>query len=234
MKLSSGSVIGLLVLEGQANPLSNGTLAGDDGGSLFGNGRDGPRLERALIHQVKMFEFFNPNFEFQKYWLYGCSCYVKGKNTFNAPSLGSPVDDLDSICQNYRNCLKCARDTIGSWCESDSIGYGYTFNEESKGKDVQCTDAPSTCNRAICECDRTFTSEHARLSPTWNPDFHETATTTGWSIDQCHRGGGGGGGGERNMNKQCCGGHTSPFHIYNPRYHQCCENGSLKGIEESC
>jgi hypothetical protein len=191
---------------------------------------DAVRSRRSLITQVRMFEFFNPNFDFDKYWLYGCSCYSKGKKGFNGGSLGAPVDQLDNVCQSYRNCLKCAVQEHGSWCRSDSMGYGYKLNQFDRT--VTCTDSPGTCHRAICECDKHFTKDHADNVKNFNADYHEELSSTGWTTDQCEHSGGGGGGSVRGGGPACCGGKTSPFHIYNPRFNECCEDGSVVMIGE--
>ena len=49
---------------------------------------------------------------------------------------GKPVDALDTVCQAYKQCLKCARMKHGDTCIGEFYKYRYGFNNN----DVQCND----------------------------------------------------------------------------------------------
>ena len=70
---------------------------------------------RKYSQLMAMMTHYNPDFDFRKYFAYGCHCMI-GKAPLANPGHGSPVDGLDSICRNYKKCLKCAKSVFGDTC----------------------------------------------------------------------------------------------------------------------
>merc|ERR1719454_1426071 len=108
---------------------------------------------------VDMMAHFNSDFDERRYWAYGCNCLILGDRPMSRPGHGPPVDDLDSSCKRYKDCVKCAKEKFGDNCISEFRRYRYT-----KPEGVQCTDNAGTCLRALCECDATFAEDHAKYT----------------------------------------------------------------------
>ena len=72
------------------------------------------------------------------------------------PGLGRPVDALDAVCKQYKDCQKCARDEFGELCIGEFVQYKYG---QSGGQKI-CKDTPGTCDRKLCECDLQFAKAH--------------------------------------------------------------------------
>ena len=53
-------------------------------------------------------EHYNPGFDPRKIWYYGCHCIMVDEtgNPLVTRGVGKPVDELDSICKLYKECIK--------------------------------------------------------------------------------------------------------------------------------
>ena len=67
--------------------------------------------ERRYSQLLDMMGHYNADFDDEKYLVYGCNCVYAG-----GPSLGPPVDALDTVCKKYKDCLKCTEKEHGSTC----------------------------------------------------------------------------------------------------------------------
>merc|ERR1712003_467908 len=110
---------------------------------------DDPRKLKQLLAQLKHYN--GGDFDESRIRGYGCNCFMNDFGMENV-SYGKPVNQLDSSCRAYQECLKCAREEHGSHCFPDHTGYKMFF----EGKDVTCGNANSTCRRSLCECDKMF------------------------------------------------------------------------------
>ena len=76
------------------------------------------------------------------------------------PGLGHPVDALDKLCQEWKQCQKCAIREHGSWCTNENNIYGIAglggASHADGGPDAYCTDYTWSCTRSLCECDLQF------------------------------------------------------------------------------
>ena len=101
------------------------------------------------------------------------------------PGHGTPVDGLDSVCRDYKNCLKCARMTYGETCLAEFHKYRYDQTQD----EVTCQDDPNSCKRAICECDAMFAKQHDIHSGFFNDQYQmQFSGTGGWDPEsQCVR-----------------------------------------------
>merc|ERR1711868_297757 len=134
--------------------------------------------------------FYNPDFDERKYWTYGCNCLILGDRPMSDPGHGPPVDALDTVCKQYKDCQKCARATHGDSCIGEFVRYKYG----EKNGDKFCKDTAGSCDRALCECDLQFAKKDV-----FNKDYH-LFWGQGWEPkDNCPRGGSG------PYDPQCCG-----------------------------
>ena len=140
-----------------------------------------PELKR-FGQLVDMMTHINPDFDSQKYWMYGCNCQLTGDKPMSQPGLGKPVDELDSVCKTYKDCLKCARRQFGDGCLAEFVRYDFSTG---RGQ-LQCEDRLGTCHRAICACDRQFAEAHEQTAQVFSLDFH--MLLGGWDPNsQCMR-----------------------------------------------
>ena len=147
------------------------------------------------------------------------------------PGHGKPVDPLDNVCKEYKDCLKCARMAHGETCIGEFVKYRYINNGPDN---VKCRDNPNRggdypCKRALCECDLAFARAHPNVNHHFNTDYHLFWSTTGWDEKDegnCVRNPGG-----PHLPK-CCGTPKTAYRLYNAHPNaknakKCC-NGEVK------
>ncbi|CAG5102009.1 Oidioi.mRNA.OKI2018_I69.chr1.g100.t1.cds [Oikopleura dioica] len=174
------------------------------------------------IGLVGWMQFYNPSFTPEKYWNYGCNCFIQGSDdgVIVKRGKGTPVDDLDNACKLYRDCLKCAREIHGESCIDDIKNYNVNIDRK------KCRDRPGTCVRAVCECDAMFAAKHADSLHQFNDFFNISSSTSGWDPKtDCAFGKKRG-----QMIPKCCNSRAGPASIYNERTKECCSNGLVKPI----
>ena len=177
---------------------------------------------------VEMMGNYNAAFDERKYWTYGCNCLILGDRPMSDPGHGKPVDELDTVCKAYKDCLKCARliyffkifmpnywqtgDKIrlrwqfGDMCIGEFVKYKFSIN---KSGNARCKSDAGSCERALCECDRQFAIDHAAATGVYTDDFHAFWAPNGWDPEgQCMKGGNG------QNDPQCCGGNNAPYVSY--------------------
>ena len=84
--------------------------------------------DRRYFQLKKIMEYYNEDFDERKYWAYGCNCHVLGDRPMSDPGFGPPVDRLDSVCKQYKDCNKCAREKFGESCIGEIVQYRYGAN----------------------------------------------------------------------------------------------------------
>ena len=84
--------------------------------------------DRRYFQLKKFMEYYNINFDERKYWTYGCNCHILGDRPMSDPGYGPPVDRLDSVCKQYKDCNKCARERFGESCIGELVQYRYGQN----------------------------------------------------------------------------------------------------------
>ena len=82
---------------------------------------------------TEMFTAYNPMFNDRQYFAYGCNCLLLGDRPITDPSLGPPVDELDSTCKQYKDCNKCVREQFGEQCVSEFRSYNFISGVSKKG-----------------------------------------------------------------------------------------------------
>ena len=123
--------------------------------------KEGGLTARRYDDLHKIAKFYMPDFDERKYWAYGCNCLILGDRPMSDPGHGKPVDELDTVCKAYEDCVKCVQMEYGDQCIGEFKKYRYGLNA-NKGE-VQCRDRAGTCERALCECDAQFGRQVKRL-----------------------------------------------------------------------
>ncbi|CBY09052.1 unnamed protein product [Oikopleura dioica] len=180
----------------------------------------GPGLGGRRYDQFEsMAKLFDPDFDKKSITDYGCNCPELGDRPLSDPGKGQPVDELDTVCQKFKQCAKCAKEEFGESCISEMIRYGL------RGK--TCTDSAGTCARALCECDLSFAEALSFVDKESNQDQYGFVSDFN-SDEQCIRQASGGG------EKACCWNGESAFKLYNSDSKQCCPNGVPKPFGRPC
>ena len=81
--------------------------------------------DRRYFQLLEFMRHYNRLFDEHKYWTYGCNCHVMGDRPMSDPGFGPPVDKLDSVCKQYKDCNKCAREKYGETCIGELVQYRY-------------------------------------------------------------------------------------------------------------
>ena len=83
--------------------------------SLLGGTSDnsGTGMGRRYTDLLRIVQHFTPGFDERKYWAYGCNCLMLGDRPISEMGKGKPVDELDTVCRNYKQCQKCVREEYG-------------------------------------------------------------------------------------------------------------------------
>lgn len=197
---------------------------------LAGNGLAAPAdktldsQEKRYSQLIGLMEHYNSNFDERQYWTYGCNCLMLGDRPMSEPGKGKPVDALDNVCKEYKDCLKCASKQFGSTCLGEFVKYKINMNNGPT-----CKDPANSCARSLCECDKLFASKHVGQAQEYNEDFHRFYSTIGFDADSdCLSGSGGA------TDPQCCGPADGPKHIYNALTKVCCADGTTKTDQSQC
>jgi len=192
--------------------------------------------EKRYFQLTDMMEHYNPEFDERKYWNYGCNCLNTGDRPMSDPGFGPPVDELDRVCKEYKDCVKCAKIEFGDMCIGEFVKYKMKITNGG----VQCRDDANTCGRALCECDHLLARKHNAAKHVFDKEKHYFWATPkpngdyGWDPknkhdELCPRMGGSGA-------PQCCSNaeRTVPFFLFNGAANQCCADGSVKPFGEQC
>ena len=51
--------------------------------------------------------------------------YIQADRPISDPGFGEPLDELDSVCKKYRNCVQCAKQQYGDICIPEQVEYTY-------------------------------------------------------------------------------------------------------------
>lgn len=110
-----------------------------------------------------------------RYCFYGCWCLPNGAADLGLGT-GPPMDDIDRSCREFATCYNCLyNQEIGGACNEDNPGRyvirGRTDPVTDK-KTLYCMNAPGTCQRNRCECDRALAMKLGEFQDQWRPDYH--------------------------------------------------------------
>jgi len=191
--------------------------------------------DRRYSQLVDMMANYNSDFDERKYWAYGCNCLILGDRPMSDPGYGPPVDALDSVCKEYKDCLKCARMKHGDSCIGEFVKYRYGY----KNGDAVCKDGANTCKRDLCECDALFARKHNAQKDVFDSKYHMFwSTSDGYPMwdpktnpdEHCPRGGGG------VFEPECCqpADGEGPAVLYNSAVKACCSDGRVVADVSQC
>merc|ERR1712176_695636 len=196
---------------------------------MFGvNSQRFPYQVRRYSQLINMMRYYNSDFDDDKFFAYGCQCILLGDRPMSDPGEGAPIDELDTVCKKYKDCLKCARMNHDSACIGEFQKYNYgPENEHLICKDDPSENSDSACKRSLCECDLAFAQEHALSASTFNNYYHLFRSENGWDaqIECSHKEFGG------IWDPQCCGTSTTTNVLYNGAMKRCCPDGIVRKSE---
>lgn len=139
---------------------------------------------------------------------HGCHCVGLGASaTFKG---GQGVDEVDRLCNKWRNARQCLDLQLGA-CENDVSDYTLA--------DTQiCSDLTNTCQRKTCQVDEFFsTAINDILSPSYTFDTNPTCTSTNTAPDH----------------DACCGTSPSTYQRFLSS-EKTCSSGEVTEIVQTC
>jgi len=169
------------------------------------------QLKELMLH-------YNDKFDEKKMWNYGCHCLILGDRPMSDMGSGAPADDLDKVCQEYKNCQKCAREQHGETCIGEFIRYKMRIES---GVEPKCNSKADTCERHLCECDKAFAQAHANKRGFFNNAYNRFNK----NFDEDELGICQPGTSQGLNDPQCCNSLAGdkPFVMYNSNRQQCCD-----------
>jgi hypothetical protein len=213
MKLTNSLILASIVSAQQNQNSTDDSSIGRMGGGVTGG--MGIRRYSDLLKLVKV---FTPEFDERKYWAYGCNCLILGDRPMSDPGFGRPVDPLDQICKQYKDCQKCVKREYGDNCIGEFVKYDWRMRRGQP----QCINAPGTCERNLCECDLDFARKMPSQYDVFDNKYHLFWSEEGWEPkDNCEKG--------KGLNEpECCGPPEGPLVIFNSLQKQCCPDFSIR------
>lgn len=139
-----------------------------------------PNILRRYKHLEKLINFYDQSItNITKYWTYGCWCFQMGDYPLRIGN-GSPVDNVDKICKQQKECYQCAKKDMAELDQSclpeeTSYKFSATFDQVTGAPNVVCRNPAGTCKRNMCECDRAFAAKLPAASEGvdgWNGAHH--------------------------------------------------------------
>lgn len=231
-KLCTGLSVFLGGTAGAVSVSGEGVLSGEDRltaavmNSQPSGSENISRLTEKRYHQlITQMNFYNLDFDPRKFWGYGCNCFhLSDRPMTDGLGLGV-VDELDTACKKYKECLKCAAMEHGNACVGELVKYKF----EALGMQVQCKNKAGTCERSLCECDNLLARTHVLAADAWDSKYH--TFWGGWDFNsQCIHPKSTSG--RQIVDRQCCNNdkRTSHFSLYATDRQECCSNGEVRNI----
>ncbi|CBY24988.1 unnamed protein product [Oikopleura dioica] len=169
---------------------------------------EGMQQQRRYVDLLAITQHYNPGFDEREQWYYGCHCLMLGDRAMSTRGRGKPVDQLDNVCRQYKECIHCVKMEFGEMCIPEAIKYTWEVDEFG---DTTPLNKPGTCKRAIYECDAKYARTLAETDAlsVFNSDYHGFWSAIGWTADEECPGRG------SPAQPECCGGHDKPYVLYN-------------------
>lgn len=193
----------------------------------------------------RLVRYYNREFHPQQHWAYGCNCMLMiGDKGLERSSYGAPVDDMDKVCKKLTDCYKCVRQQFGPSCTPETTEYDIFF----RGQEILVGNRPGTCERALYECDLQYSKSLGTALQTFNMQYNffygfdpisdksvcsnkatvstdDTSAVSNSGFGQIR---------DVQLDVQCCGSRRSYYQTYNSKLKQCCRNGVVKDLSETC
>jgi len=213
MKLIVASLVGFLNAESLGRERYSRDAEYEDASLEFATSNDERKMKQL---EVQLAHYNGGAFDMASIRGYGCNCFMNDFGIENI-SYGKPVNNFDSSCRAYQECLKCAKEEHGDQCFPDFTGY---ILEVGSDGEISCDNNRRTCRRSLCECDKMFAKMQAEHAAEYD---HQYNVLSGWEPqDSCIRGGS-----PLRSQPACCGGSGNPFIVYNTLVKQCCADGKV-------
>jgi len=157
--------------------------------------------------------------------LHGCYCWPDENHGDTIFGFGKPKDYLDTNCFDLYQCYRCVNQ-MPHCTDVDWVNHHYScaFTGKENGQvDFLCSDAPGSCGKLLCECDKAFAQkiEEGVKQKYQNPNGAETYSYV--FPDGCPRAAGFTE--HKDSPKKCCG--TWPqVKSYHTNTHCCGKNGN--------
>lgn len=188
-------------------------------------------------------------------WGYGCWC-VFGSDVATTKPGGQANDELDAMCKQLQLCYRCAMvdgRSEGNVCSAYDVRYDYQLTLGAGGVQMDCANVnvPGSCEYRGCTCDADFIMKMLNfdIAAVHNPLYKHQDKVTGDPIfdhaAECQVQPP-----SDNLERSCCGsypdrrpyrsGADSPMKcceaktIYNSAYLNCCSDGSVVALGNSC
>lgn len=212
-----------------------GTSVAADPNNRIRSGSDDPRQVRRYVDLIAMASKKwakaglrgKNKFSEKKYWTYGCHCFLLGDRPLSEMGKGVPVDALDTKCKAYKDCNKCIRQKHGEECIGEFKQYTWKF--ASKIQQFVSKNAAGSCERELFECDLQFVHDTFDNKDVFSNDHHAFWGGFDNKDDQnCVSRG------TNPVDHECCGGNDRRYIWMGKNNNQCCPNGDVKKLNESC
>lgn len=136
--------------------------------------------ERRYRETTRIIAFYNSEVDIKQMTSYGCNCFAVGDRPLSGSTIrGPPVDALDQMCKDYKDCLSCAMEKYGKdkcvpeFIEGSIKGrYRVAYGNKADPNNVTCKDDPGTCKRDLCECSKKLGK--AIASKPWDQLYDES------------------------------------------------------------
>jgi hypothetical protein len=66
--------------------------------------------QRRYVDLLAITQHYNPGFDEREQWYYGCHCLMLGDRAMSTRGRGKPVDQLDNVCRQYKECIHCVKE----------------------------------------------------------------------------------------------------------------------------
>jgi hypothetical protein len=86
------------------------------------------------------------------------------------------MDEIDYSCMTHSKCWGCAQALYGKKCSGHTTSYRWKFIKDKGTKipiDISCLD-DDPCQRAICECDRSFAFNLRDMESVYKKQYRTT------------------------------------------------------------
>jgi len=130
---------------------------------------------------------------------YGCHCWPS-ETKEHLSGQGKPLDELDSVCFNLRQCHKCIdidfpeSEKHPKGCDPVYTKYKAKLSKVGDDLQISCTNTLNKkgtnngdCKRTLCECDKAFADSFAESFKLWDSNLWKLESR-GLYEDMCKKG----------------------------------------------
>lgn len=191
--------------------------------------------ERRYRETTRIIEFYNNAVDIKQLTSYGCNCFAVGDRPLSGSTVrGPPVDPLDQMCKDYKDCLACAIEAHGDDCVPEFIEgsmksrYKVAYGNKADPNNVTCKDDAGTCKRDLCECSKKLGKRIA--SKPWDQLYDQSNSAFYGDFDSTTKCAKEPTGRTVDRTPKCCqdSAKEGPFSKYFAEDSQCCPSGEIQ------